>query len=75
VRDASVLVELRERRALDSLGRREREVAELLAGGLSIKQIAARIGISPFTVESHRDNIDRKLGVRTRAALLQGLQD
>lgn len=54
---------------LDRLSKREREVLALLAGGLTIKRIAERLGRSEKTVEGHRDLIYRKLGVSTRAEL------
>ena len=63
---------------LDALTTRERDVlAEIAAGGTS-KEIAARLGISHRTVESHRDSLMKKLGVRgiaglTRLALDAGL--
>jgi DNA-binding NarL/FixJ family response regulator len=45
---------------------RERQVLEFLGGGLTIGQIASRLGISPRTVETHVAKLYRKLGVRTR---------
>jgi len=45
---------------------RERQVLELLGEGLTIRQIASRLGISPRTVETHVAKLYRKLGVRTR---------
>ena len=54
---------------LAALSAREREVLELIAAGHSNKQIAANLGISPRTVESHRDSLMRKLGIRTVAGL------
>ena len=51
---------------LSPLTRREREVAELIAQGLSNRQIAARLLISKRTVESHAENILRKLGFTSR---------
>ena len=48
------------------LTRREQEVAELIAEGLSNKQIAARLFISQRTAESHAGNILRKLGFTSR---------
>ena len=51
------------------LGRREREVLQLLAEGLRSPAIAARLFISPATVESHRRNIMRKLDLHTVAEL------
>jgi DNA-binding NarL/FixJ family response regulator len=48
---------------------REREVLVSIAQGLSNKEIAARLAISPRTVEAHRDSLSRKLGIRTVAGL------
>jgi two-component system response regulator NreC len=55
--------------AIAALTVREREVLELVAQGLANKEVGARLGISVRTVEAHRDNLGRKLGVRTAAAL------
>ena len=52
------------RRSLDKLTSREREVLECLVGGESNKAIAARLRISPRTVEFHRANIMEKLAAR-----------
>lgn len=57
------------RHAVAGLTAREREVVVLIAGGCINKEIATRLGISARTVEAHRDNLGRKLGVRTTAAL------
>ena len=48
------------------LTRREAEVLQLLAAGLSNAKIAARLGLSGRTVDNHVSAILRKLGVRTR---------
>jgi DNA-binding NarL/FixJ family response regulator len=48
------------------LTRREREVAGLLADGLSNREIAAALVISPRTAESHVENILTKLGLTNR---------
>jgi len=45
---------------------RELEVLGLLGHGLTMKQVASRLGLSPRTVESHIAKLYRKLGVRTR---------
>lgn len=41
---------------------RERQIIRLLADGLTVKQIAMRIGIAPRTVGTHLDNASGKLG-------------
>ena len=51
------------------LGKREAEVARLVADGLTNKQIATRLFISERTVDSHVRNILSKLGFRTRTQI------
>ena len=53
----------------DGLSEREREVMKLIAGGLRTREIAERLAVSHKTVEKHRTNLMRKLGVRTAAAV------
>jgi DNA-binding CsgD family transcriptional regulator len=48
---------------------REREIAELIARGLSNKGIADQLGISPATVTRHVANIVKKLGFVSRAQI------
>jgi DNA-binding NarL/FixJ family response regulator len=50
---------------------REREVLKLLADGFSIKEIAARLGLSVKTVDVHKSNLMRKLDLHDRAALVK----
>jgi DNA-binding NarL/FixJ family response regulator len=52
------------------LTERECEVVRLLANGMSSKQIAERLQISIRTVETHRININRKLGFSSVAKLV-----
>jgi len=62
----------KERRAsggLPELTRREREVAELVAEGLSNKEIAASLVISLRTAEAHVEHILSKLGFNSRAQI------
>jgi len=48
---------------------RQREVLQLIAEGRTMKEVAAVLSISPRTVESHRYEIMRVLGVKTTAEL------
>lgn len=52
-----------------SLGSRERQVLALLAEGKRSSEIGTRLHISTATVEAHRRNIMRKLGLHTVAEL------
>jgi two-component system, NarL family, nitrate/nitrite response regulator NarL len=56
---------------IQGLSDREREVLVRLARGLSSKEIAGELDISTRTVESHRANLMRKLGVKSVALLTQ----
>ena len=51
------------------LGKREAQVATLVADGLSNKQIGTRLLISEHTVDTHIRNIMNKLGVDSRAQI------
>jgi len=54
-----------------SLTPREQEIMRLLAEGLSAKEIAAKLFISPKTVENHRSNIMNKLGLHSAIELIR----
>jgi DNA-binding NarL/FixJ family response regulator len=54
---------------LAGLSSREREIAQLVAGGASNPEIAAAVFLSRKTVERHLSNIFAKAGVRNRAEL------
>ena len=63
----------------DPLTRREREVAALVARGLTNRQIAAELVVAERTVDTHVANIMSKLGFASRAQVAawvveQGLQ-
>jgi DNA-binding NarL/FixJ family response regulator len=51
------------------LSAREREILQMIAEGRASKEIAFVLNISTSTVSFHRENIKRKLGLRTTAEL------
>ena len=55
----------------DALTDREREVLQLAAEGLNNPQIAERLSLSPRTVEMHRGNLMRKLGLKSQTDLVK----
>jgi DNA-binding NarL/FixJ family response regulator len=57
--------------ALDRLSAREREIFDLIIWGQTNKQVAARLGISVKTVETHRSHINGKLQVHSAAELVR----
>lgn len=64
---------MRERRIQDSydlLTDRERQVLQLLAEGKSNKEAAAILNLSPYTVESHRQNLMQKTGLHNTAGIV-----
>ena len=55
----------------ETLTTREREVLHLVAQGATMPAIAERLGLSPRTIETHRTNLMRKLGLRTQTDLIR----
>ncbi len=55
----------------ETLTTRERELLHLVAEGHSSSEIAGLMSISKRTVETHRTNVNRKLGLRTQADLIR----
>jgi two-component system, NarL family, response regulator NreC len=55
----------------DTLTDREHEVFQLAAEGLNNPQIAERLSLSPRTVEMHRGNMMRKLGLKSQTDLVK----
>lgn len=62
---------LEEREQLEELTGRQREVLELIAEGLSTQEIAEKLVISPHTVQTHRQNIMRRLNLHSRTELIK----
>jgi DNA-binding NarL/FixJ family response regulator len=58
---------------LQTLSRREQEVAMALGDGLSNREIAERLKLSPHTVKNHIFRIFEKLGVSSRFELMAAL--
>jgi DNA-binding NarL/FixJ family response regulator len=56
--------------ALDALSDREMEVLELIGTGSSSRQIADRLHLSIKTVESHREHLKSKLGLKRSSELV-----
>lgn len=65
-----------EKRGLDQLSHRQREILELLANGESNKEISRTLNISAGTVKAHLESLYRRLDVknRTQAAMLFSAQ-
>ena len=55
---------------LSSLTGREREVLDQILSGLTSKEIARELGVSPRTVEAHRKNLLQKMGMATIKLLM-----
>lgn len=55
---------LAERAPLRRLSRRQREVFRMLASGVTMRDIASRLGLSRKTVETHRAQVMARLGAR-----------
>ena len=54
---------------LHTLSHREMEVFEMIGGGLTTQEIAAKLQLSPKTVDSHRERIKQKLDLKHSTAL------
>lgn len=63
------LIRLREPNEIDTLGQRERTVAEQFAAGFTYKQIAKSVGSSPSTVSNQLSSIYAKLDISSKNEL------
>jgi DNA-binding CsgD family transcriptional regulator len=68
VQDEIARIGLRRHPSAD-LTENEQRVAELAASGLTNREVAAQLFISPKTVEANLARVYRKLGIRSRAEL------
>ena len=50
---------------------RQREILQLIAEGMSTKEIATELGISDKTVETHRARLIGRLGIRKVSSLVR----
>jgi DNA-binding NarL/FixJ family response regulator len=57
----------------DDLTAQERQIAGLARDGLSSREIAARLFLSPRTVERHLRKVFNKLGIHSRRELAKAL--
>lgn len=57
------------RRTSGDLSERERQVVRLIAEGYRTREIAAQLSLSHKTIEKHRTNLMRKLGLKTAPAV------
>ncbi len=76
MQESSTTISLRSEAAaagyrVSTLSPREREVFDAFARGLSTKQVADHLGLSPKTVETHRTHLHEKLKVDTPYALVR----
>jgi len=60
-----------EQQRLDELTDRQQTVLQLLAEGYSNQEIADKLVLSPYTVQTHRNNIMQKLNLHSRADLIK----
>ncbi|MSR59914.1 MAG: response regulator transcription factor [Planctomycetaceae bacterium] len=58
-----------QRSGIDKLSNRELQVFEMIGKGMVSKQIAAKLGLSPKTVETHREHIKGKLNLNNASEL------
>jgi DNA-binding NarL/FixJ family response regulator len=56
---------------LPALSRREKEILSLIAEGYTNPQIAEKLFVSPYTVDTHRRNLLTKLDVKNTATLIR----
>ena len=56
--------------AIRALSKREEQIARLVASGLSNREVAQRLSLSPHTVKNYLFRVFEKLGISTRIELV-----
>lgn len=56
---------------IEALSDRELQVFRMLGEGRNTKEIAAQLGLSPKTIETHRSNLQHKLGLPDSISLIR----
>lgn len=75
VLDRSIRAQGKVRNDTRALTPREEEVMRLIARGYSNKEIAAQLGVSVKTVETHKARATEKLGIHNRAGIVRYAMD
>ncbi|MBI4787851.1 MAG: response regulator transcription factor [Chloroflexi bacterium] len=60
-----------EKKQIEELTARQREILTLIAEGLTNQQIADKLVLSPFTIATHRANLMQKLNLHNRSELIR----
>ena len=68
---SDVLTTLADGGTSGALTPRQREVVSLIAEGRTMKEVAAALGLSPRTVETHKYQVMQALGLRTTADMIR----
>lgn len=71
IKDYLARVAKGEESSFDTLSEREREILKLIAEGLTNREIADKLFLSIKTVQAHRANLMRKLGMHDRTELVK----
>ena len=68
--DVKVILQSAKSGSLPKITRRETEILQLLAQGMTSPEIAEKMFVSPLTIETHRRNLIQKFEVNNSAALI-----
>jgi len=59
-----------EKKGADTLNDREMQVYSMIGSGMATQKIAIQLNLSPKTVQTYREHIKRKMGLRTATELI-----